>query len=134
MNHRGHDVHEGEAFEDLSNRVIGCAIEVHRILGPGLLESTYRRCLSRELELEKIEHACEVPVPVGYKGTLLECGYRIDILIEQFLILELKSVKEIDSVHEAQVLTYIKLFGARVGLIINFNKTQLRYGLKRFVL
>lgn len=94
-----------EQFEALSGQVIGCAIEVHRLLGPGLLESSYQRCLSRELELNGIAHACEAPLPIEYKGISLECGYRVDLLVERALIAELKSVKKIDPIHEAQILT-----------------------------
>lgn len=132
--HEEREEHEGSSFEELSHRVIGCAIEVHRILGPGLLESSYQRCLSRELELNGIVHACEAPLPIEYKGLSLECGYRVDVLVESALIVELKSVKTIDPVHEAQLLTYMKLSGIRTGLILNFNVTKLKDGMKRYVL
>jgi GxxExxY protein len=126
--------HGGQEFEEISHKVIGCAIEVHRLLGPGLLESSYQRCLSRELELQRIEHQCEVPIPIAYKDVTLDCGYRIDLLVEQKLILELKSVRQIEPIHEAQILTYLKLSGIRMGLLLNFNVTLLTKGLKRFVL
>lgn len=132
--HEEHSEHEGKSFDELSHRVIGCAIEVHRILGPGLLESSYQRCLSRELEVNGIEHVCEAPLPIEYKGLSLECGYRVDVLVEESIILELKSVKKIDPIHEAQVLTYMKLSGIHTGLILNFNVTKLKDGLKRYVL
>jgi GxxExxY protein len=134
INHKEREEHEGNEFEELSHRVIGCAIEVHRILGPGLLESSYQRCLSRELELNGIVHACEAPLPIEYKGVTLECGYRVDVLIESALIVELKSVKEIDPIHEAQILTYMKLSGIRTGLMFNFNVTKLKDGMKRYVI
>ena len=118
----------------MSGRVIGCAIEVHRELGPGLLESTYAQCLAHELRLNGIEFRLEHPLPVEYKGVRLECGYRIDLLIEDRLIVELKSVDKIKGIHEAQLLTYMKLAGVKVGLLINFNVTRLKEGIKRFVL
>ena len=121
-------------FDQLSNRVIGCAIEVHRVLGPGLLESTYQRCLVRELQCNKIVSASEHPVPIEYKGVVLDCGYRVDLMVEDKLIVELKSVEHIQQVHEAQLLTYMKLAGIRTGLLINFNVTQLKNGIKRYVL
>ena len=129
-----HEGHEEKAFEELSHQVIGCAIEVHRALGPELLESTYQRCLSRELELNQIEHICEAPLKVEYKGIRLDCGYRVDIQIGNELILELKSVQKIDPIHEAQILTYLKLSGIKTGLILNFNVTQLKEGMKRYVI
>jgi GxxExxY protein len=129
-----HEGHEEKAFEELSHQVIGCAIEVHRALGPGLLESTYQRCLSRELELNQIEHICEAPLKVEYKGIRLDCGYRVDIQIGNELILELKSVQKIDPIHEAQILTYLKLSGIKTGLILDFNVTQLKEGMKRYVI
>jgi GxxExxY protein len=129
-----HEGHEEKAFEELSHQVIGCAIEVHRALGPGLLESTYQRCLSRELELNQIEHICEAPLKVEYKGIRLDCGYRVDIQIGNELILELKSVQKIDPIHEAQILTYLKLSGIKTGLILNFNVTKLKEGMKRYVI
>ena len=121
-------------FDPLSKRVIGCAIEVHRVLGPGLLESAYRRCLAHELAANGIAFVSEHPVPVQYKGMNLDCGYRVDLLVENKLIVELKSVDQIQQIHEAQLLTYMKLAGIRIGLLINFNVTQLKKGLKRYVL
>ncbi len=132
--HEEREEHEGKAFEELSRRVIGCAIEVHRSLGPGLLESSYQRCLSQKLELNGIKHEYEVPLPIEYKGISLECGYRVDILVGNVLIIELKSVKKIDPIHEAQILTYMKLSGMATGLILNFNVTKLKDGMKRYVL
>ena len=121
-------------FDDLSNRVIGCAIEVHRELGPGLLESTYEQCLAHELRWNGIPFQIQYPQPVEYKDIRLDCGYRIDILVENKLTLELKSVEEIKGIHEAQLLTYMKLAGMKIGLLINFNKTKLKDGIQRFVL
>jgi len=121
-------------FDELSNRVIGCAIEVHRVLGPGLLESTYEQCLAHELHLAGIAFRLQHPLPVDYKGVKLDCGYRVDILVEDTLIVELKSVEEIKGIHEAQLLTYMRLARVKIGLLINFNVKVLRTGLKRFVL
>jgi GxxExxY protein len=121
-------------FDPLSNKVIGCAIEVHRELGPGLLESTYQACLAHELSRAGIRFVLQEPMPVAYKGVLLECGYRLDVLVEKQLILELKAVDEILGIHEAQILTYLKLAKLKTGLLINFNAHNLKQGLKRFVL
>lgn len=121
-------------FDPLSNRVIGCAIEVHRELGPGLLESTHEQCLARELSLKRIAFRLQHPQPVEYKGIRLDCGYRLDVLMEDELIVELKSVEQVKGLHEAQLLTYMKLAGLKTGLLINFNVTVLKNGIKRFVL
>jgi GxxExxY protein len=121
-------------FSGLSKRVIGCAIEVHRILGPGLLESTYQQCLAHELSLNNIAFKLEYPIPVEYKGIKLECGYRIDIFVENEIILELKSVNELNSIHEAQIITYMKLTNVKQGLLINFNVQRLKDGLKSYIL
>lgn len=121
-------------FDDLSKRVIGCAIEAHTHLGPGLLESTYEQCVARELSLAGIIFQMQPPLPVEYKGLKLDCGYRIDLLIEGKLIVELKSVAQLLPIHEAQILTYMKLAKVGVGLLINFNVPRLKDGLKRFVL
>ena len=121
-------------FDELSHRVIGCAIEVHRELGPGLLESTYEQCLAHELHLHGIAFQLQHPQPVEYKGIRLDCGYRLDLLVENKLIIELKSVDEIKGIHESQLLTYMKLSGVKIGLLMNFNVTKLKEGIKRFVL
>ena len=115
-----------------TGKVIGCAIEVHRVLGPGLLESTYQQCLARELHLNGIAFKLEHPLPVEYKGVKLDCGYRIDILAENRLIIELKAVEEIRGIHKAQLLTYMKLSGLKTGLLINFNVKRLKDGIQRF--
>jgi len=122
------------AFDELSNQVIGCSIEVHRTLGPGLLESTYEQCLAHELKLNGLSFKLQWPLPVQYKGIELDCGYRVDIFVEDNLILELKSVERIKDIHEAQLLTYMKLAGSKVGLLINFNVRVLKDGIRRFVL
>ena len=121
-------------FDDLSRRVLGCAIEVHRELGPGLLESTYEQCLAHELSLNNIGFRLQQPQSVAYKGISLDCGYRIDLLVEDTLILELKSIEEVKGIHEAQLLTYMKLSGIKTGLLINFNVPKLKNGIKRFVI
>ena len=121
-------------FDDLSNRVIGCAIEVHRSLGPGLLESAYEQCLAHELTRNGIAFRLQYPQPVRYKDIRLDCGYRIDVFVEDKLIVEIKSVEKIKGIHEAQLLTYMKLAGVKIGLLVNFNEITLKDGLKRFVL
>ena len=121
-------------FDELSNRVIGCALTVHRELGPGLLESTYEQCLAHELKLNGIVFKLQYPLPVEYKGVRLECGYRVDLFIEEKLIIELKCVEQIKGIHEAQLLTYMKLAGVKIGLLMNFNVAKLKNGIKRFVI
>jgi GxxExxY protein len=121
-------------FSALSQHVIGCAIEVHRVLGPGLLESTYEHCLARELSLNNIEFITQHPLPVEYKGVRIDCGYRVDVLIANEIILELKTVQELMPIHEAQLLTYMRLAGMKQGFLINFNVRRLKDGLKSFVL
>ena len=121
-------------FDDLSNKVLGCAIEVHRELGPGLLESTYEQCLAYELNRAQIPFRLQVELPVQYKQTKLDCGYRMDLLVDDRLIVELKSIDQLLKIHEAQILTYMKLAKVNVGLLINFNVEMLKKGVKRFVL
>ena len=121
-------------FDQLSNRVIGCALEVHRTLGPGLLESTYEQCLAHELSQSGIGFRLQWPLPVEYKGIKLDCGYRVDLFVDGELIVELKSVDKITGIHKAQLLTYMKLSEVKVGLLINFNVEILKTGIKRFVL
>jgi GxxExxY protein len=121
-------------FDDLSNRLISCALEVHRELGPGLLEPTYEQCLAHELSLKGISFQLQHRQPVTYKGIPLDCEYRIDMLIEDELIIELKAVEEIQGIHQAQLLTYTKLAGIKTGLLTNLNVTTLKNGIKRYVL
>jgi GxxExxY protein len=125
---------KGLEFEALSRDVIGCAIEVHKVLGPGLLESAYEECLVHELGLHGISHSRQHPLQIEYKGVQLDCGYRIDVLVGKTLILELKAVERLLPIHEAQVLTYMRIARVPVGLLINFNVPRLRDGIKRFVL
>jgi GxxExxY protein len=115
----------------LTEQVIGAAIEVHRELGPGLLESTYEAALAYELTLRGISFERQKAQPVQYKGLLIEAGYRIDILVDGKVVLELKSVESVLPIHEAQLITYLKLSGCRVGLLINFNVALLKQGLTR---
>jgi len=121
-------------FDELSNRVIGCAIEVHRNLGPGLLESAYEQCLAREFSLADVNFEIQKSIPISYKGIQLDCGYRLDLFVENRLILEIKSVDKLLPIHEAQILTYMKLAKVSVGLLINFNVELLKEGIRRFVL
>jgi GxxExxY protein len=121
-------------FEELSRSVIGCAIEVHRTLGPGLLESTYRQCLASELSHAQVRFQMELPLPVRYKDVLLDCGYRIDLLVSGDLIVEVKAVEMLMPIHQAQILTYMRLAKIPIGLLINFNVTKLQNGIKRFLL
>lgn len=121
-------------FDELSNKVLGCAIEVHRELGPGLLESTYEQCLAYELNRAKIPFQLQVALPVDYKQIRLDCGYRIDLFVDNSLIVEVKSIDQLLKIHEAQILTYMKLTKVRVGLMINFNVELLKKGVRRFVL
>src|ERR687892_540891 len=118
----------------LTKEIIGSAIEVHRNLGPGLLESAYQQCLARELQLKDIPYRYEWPFPLDYKGLRLKCGYRVDLLVDDAVVVETKSIEAIAPVHEAQLLTYMRLGGWKVGLLINFNVLALKNGLCRKVL
>ncbi len=118
---------------DLTHEIIGAAIEVHRTLGPGLLESAYEECLARELTLRGLGYDRQKPLPVVYKDVRLECGYRVDFLVAGRVLVELKSIEALAPVHDAIVLTYLRLSGARVGLLINFNVALLKNGIKRFI-
>jgi GxxExxY protein len=120
--------------DPLTQKVIGFAIEVHRQLGPGLLESTYEECLCYELKQAAIAFQRQVPLPVVYKSVRLDCGYRMDIVIEEKVIVELKTVERLMPVHEAQLLTYLKLSRIPTGLLLNFSSAVLRDGLRRLVL
>lgn len=120
--------------EDLTREIIGAAIEVHRHLGPGLLESAYEKCLLRELALRGLKYETQVPLRVSYKGEDLDCGYRLDVIVENLVVLELKSVSDVTDVHKAQLLTYLKLSGKPVGLLLNFNTEVMRHGILRMVM
>jgi len=119
--------------EALTKTIIGAAIEVHRELGPGLLESAYEECLCHELSLRRIAFRRQVELPVTFKNTRLDCGYRLDLLVEEKVVLELKCVKEINDLHRAQLLTYLKLSGNQLGLLLNFNVPTMKAGIVRMV-
>jgi GxxExxY protein len=133
MNHRDTESTEGEG-DELTHSVIGAAIEVHRALGPGLLENAYEECLCHELALRRIAFRRQVQQPVSYKGVKLDCGYRLDLLVAERLVVEVKAVEALHPIHTAQLLTYLKLSGHRVGLLLNFHAPVLKDGLKRLVL
>jgi GxxExxY protein len=120
-------------YEALTEQIIGSAMEVHKALGPGLLESVYEECLCHELHLRGLRFQRQVTVPVIYKGVSLDCGYRLDLIVEDIVILELKCVERVLAIHEAQLLTYLKLLDKTVGFIINFNVPVLRHGIVRKV-
>jgi len=120
--------------QDLTNKIIGAAIEVHRMLGPGLLESSYQVCLEHESTLQKMPFEHRVKLPVKYKGIELDAGYEIDLIYDKRVIVESKAVERVIPVHEAQLLTYMRLTGIRVGLLINFNVPVLKDGIYRRVL
>ena len=117
--------------KDLTGQIIGAAIEVHRELGPGLLESAYQACLAREFSLRNLPFEQEKPLPVEYKGVRIDCGYRLDFIVAGKVVVELKAADVIRPVHEAQLLTYLKLTGCQVGLLINFNVPVLKDGIRR---
>ena len=120
-------------LQELTEKIIGCAIEVHRHLGPGLLESSYRECLAYELRKAGLKVETEVPIPIIYKEVKLECGYRLDLLVENQIIIELKVVEDLNPVHTAQVMSYMKFSNHRVALLINFKvQVLVKDGLKRF--
>jgi len=121
-------------MKEITEKIIGAAIEVHKTIGPGLLESAYEECLAHEMQLRGLKFDRQVPLPVTYKGVKLECGYRLDFLVEEAVVLELKAVDALQPIHEAQLLTYLKLGGWTVGLLINFNVPVLKSGIKRIVL
>lgn len=118
---------------DISGKIIGCAIEVHKALGPGLLESAYEECLFYELQAAGLKVEKQKALPVIYKEVKLDAGYRIDLLVEGCVVVELKSVETLHDVHTAQVLTYLKLSGCKLGLLMNFNVYRLKEGIKRLV-
>ena len=117
---------------ELTGGIIGAAIEVHRCLGPGLLESCYEECLAHELQVRSVAFERQKGLPVVYKNVRLECGYRIDLLVDSRIVVELKAIEAIALVHEAIVLTYLRLSGCNIGLLINFNVAVLKDGIRRF--
>ena len=122
-----------EKIDKLSNRIIGLALEVHRNLGPGLLESAYQQCLAYEFNKNSIDFVSEHPIPVKYKEININCSYRADFIVEQCIILELKAVEKILPIHEAQLITYLKIADIKLGLILNFNVKYLKQGIKRII-
>ena len=134
MNHREHRGHRDEEWREITGTIIDAGLKVHKILGPGLLESAYEHCLCHELSLRNIPVQRQVPLPIAYEGTNLDAGYRLDLLVANRIIVEVKAVEKILPVHEAQILTYLKLSGHRIGLLLNFNVPLFKHGLKRFVL
>jgi GxxExxY protein len=124
---------ESQRTNEITKRVIGYAIDVHRALGPGLLESAYEECLCYELAEGHVLFRRQVALPVLYKGVKLDCGYRMDLMVDDLVIVETKAIESLSSIHEAQLLTYLKLSGKCVGLLINFNVPVLKEGLKRIV-
>jgi len=125
---------DGAPADPLTHEVIGAAIEVHRILGPGLLESAYEECLAYELDLRRLAFSRQVSLPVVYKGVELDCGYRMDLVVESDLIIEIKAVERLLPIHQAQLLSYLKLSGLSRGLMINFHAKTIGEGIKRLVL
>ena len=120
-------------LNELSSKIISACIEVHKALGPGLLESSYEECLCHELSLRGLSIERQKPLAVQYKGLVLECGYRLDVVVENEIILELKACEKIDPIHKAQLLTYLKLSGLNLGLLLNFNATVMKDGIVRIV-
>jgi GxxExxY protein len=118
---------------EITHQIIGAAIEVHKQLGPGLLESAYEECLAHELQLRNLRIDRQKPIPLIYKEAKLDCGYRLDLLVESRIIVELKSIEALGPIHEAIILTYLRLSGHRVGLLINFNVAILKDGVRRFI-
>ena len=124
---------DSERINFLTEKVIGCAIEVHKAIGPGLLESAYEECLCYELAQNGLKFERQVPLPVVFKGVKLDCGYKLDIIVENTVIIELKAVDRIIAIHEAQLLSYLRMLDLRVGLILNFHSSVLKQGIRRIV-
>ena len=124
---------EAPREDRITDKIIGAAIEVHRVLGPGLLESAYEECLCYELSLRELKFKRQVPLPIAYKGIKLACGYKMDLLVDDLVVVELKTVERLLQVHSAQLLSYLRLSGKPVGLLINFNSPTIKSGLKRIV-
>jgi GxxExxY protein len=120
-------------INQLTSTIIGAAVEVHKALGPGLLESVYEECLCHELGLRQMSFERQKPLPIIYKGKTLDCGYRLDVVVEDTVILELKSCERIEPIHKAQLLTYLKISGLDIGLLMNFNVPLMKDGIIRMV-
>jgi GxxExxY protein len=121
-------------YKDLTGKIVDCAITVHKTLGPGLLESAYEECLLFELNSNGLNVVKQLPMPLVYKGEILDVGYRIDLLVEDKVIIEVKSVEFLNPIHQAQLMTYLRLSGCRIGLLINFNVQFLKEGIRRIIL
>ena len=128
------DAEVGKSLNELTEAIIGSAMEAHRALGPGLLESTYEMCRSRELSIRGLRFQRQAPIAVEYKGIKLDCGYRADVVVEDLFLVEIKAIDSLLSIHEPQLLSYLKLGGWKIGLLINFNVELLKHGLRRRVL
>jgi GxxExxY protein len=122
------------AHEELTHEILAAAIEVHRELGPGLMESAYEECMCHELNCRGLAFRRQVPLPLVYKGVKLDCGYRLDLVVEDFVVLELKRVDELNVLHQAHLLTYLRLSGKRIGFLMNFNVPLMKDGITRLVL
>jgi len=120
-------------INQLSSKIIGAAIEVHKVLGPGLLESAYEKCMCHELKLRRLSFDNQKPLPLVFKGEEIDCGYRLDVVVGDAIILELKACEKIEPIHKAQLLTYLKISGLTLGLILNFNVPAMRRGIVRIV-
>jgi GxxExxY protein len=125
------DTEEESGSNTLTGKIIGAAIDIHRALGPGLLESAYEACLIYELRLKKLKIESQKSIPIFYKDVMLDCGYRADLVVEDQVIVEIKSVSSLASIYEAQLLSYLKLSGCKIGLLINFNVKYLKEGIRR---
>lgn len=135
IHHGGTEITEMKLIaEEITDKIIGAAIEVHRVLGPGLLESAYEECLCHELKLRGLAFQRQVQLPVCYKEVRLNCGYRLDLVVAEAVVIEIKSVERLEAIHEAQLLTYLQLSRLKVGLLINFNVSLLKQGIVRRVL
>lgn len=141
MEHEGHNDHEDHKghreipadIEAIGREVVDAAIKVHRVLGPGLLESTYEHCLAHELSRRALQVRRQVPLPIEFEGLRLDAGYRLDMVVGDAVVVEVKAVEALSRLHEAQILTYLRLSSFRLGYLLNFNSVQLRQGLRRFV-
>jgi len=136
LNHEDHEGHKAvsDDVERLARTVVDSGLKVHRALGPGLLESAYEHCLAYELHTRGVSIARQVALPIIYEGAQLDAGYRLDLVVEELIIVEIKAVEALTRIHEAQILTYLRLSGRRVGFLMNFNVLLFKHGLKRFVL
>jgi GxxExxY protein len=134
--HKGHEGHKGRpaGLEDFARTIVDSGLKVHRALGPGLLESAYEHCLAHELSLRGVAVRRQVPLPIVYEGTRLDAGYRLDIVVEDLIVIEIKAVEALSRLHEAQVLTYLKLTGYRLGFLLNFNVELFKNGVRRLAL